>query len=360
MGSMGRPEQASTWFLKVLAAACRAHGVDPGPVFESAGVSPELLEARGGRVPLSQARAAWNEAARRSGDPHFGLHAAERLPPGSFDVLDYLGRSMPTLGQMVERICQLASIFTEDGALTLGQPAEQRAAPQRAGAGEPRLRADHRLGGAPGARAHQVWTGRRAPSASCTGPPPTRPSTSGIFRALVRFGQPADELYLAPALLLLPLKTYEPQLSSILDHYIRLVSGRAAAAPAMLTDVSDAISAALPKGEPLLEDVARSLKVTPRTLQRRLHDAGTSFQKLLDHLRHQLALQYREDKEPPHQQAGADAGLLGAQRVLPRLQALEARARRAPATPGPEAAAQARLSHLSRRSAGPTCPGSRR
>jgi AraC-like DNA-binding protein len=299
MGTMGRPEQASTWFLKVLAAACRAHGVDPGPVFESAGVSPELLEARGGRVPLSQARAAWNEAARRSGDPHFGLHAAERLPPGSFDVLDYLGRSMPTLGQMVERICQLASIFTEDGALTLS--ASPRSSVLRHSARAPVSHVSELIIASVVLRGRELtgvdWTPgavgfmHRAPADAS--------EHQRIFRAPVRFGQPADELYLAPALLLLPLKTYEPQLSSILDDYIRLVSGRAAAAPAMLTDVSDAISAALPKGEPLLEDIARSLKVTPRTLQRRLHDAGTSFQKLLDHLRHQLALQYREDRNLP-------------------------------------------------------------
>jgi AraC-like DNA-binding protein len=38
--------------------------------------------------------------------------------------------------------------------------------------------------------------------------------------------------------------------------------------------------------------IADDLKLTPRTLQRKLSDAGTSFQQVLDRARHALATDY--------------------------------------------------------------------
>ncbi|MBL8743046.1 MAG: AraC family transcriptional regulator ligand-binding domain-containing protein, partial [Myxococcales bacterium] len=52
----------------------------------------------------------------------------------------------------------------------------------------------------------------------------------------------------------------------------------------------DAIGAALGGGEPSLEEIARSLALSGRTLQRRLRGAGTTFQLLLDRTRQEMAL----------------------------------------------------------------------
>ena len=43
---------------------------------------------------------------------------------------------------------------------------------------------------------------------------------------------------------------------------------------------------------PTVEDIADMLHMSPRTLQRRLQDEGSSFQKVLDEARHRLARQY--------------------------------------------------------------------
>ena len=41
-----------------------------------------------------------------------------------------------------------------------------------------------------------------------------------------------------------------------------------------------------------MEDIARDLHTSPRTLQRRLQEAGSSFQRVLDEARHQMARYY--------------------------------------------------------------------
>jgi AraC-like DNA-binding protein len=53
-----------------------------------------------------------------------------------------------------------------------------------------------------------------------------------------------------------------------------------------------AIQQRLTGHRPNVEDIARDLHMSPRTLQRRLQEAGSSFQRVLDEARHQMARYY--------------------------------------------------------------------
>jgi AraC-like DNA-binding protein len=57
------------------------------------------------------------------------------------------------------------------------------------------------------------------------------------------------------------------------------------------------IAERLTSGEPLAGEVARELAASPRTLQRRLNERGTSFAKLLDQTRRELAVEYLRNPE---------------------------------------------------------------
>lgn len=56
--------------------------------------------------------------------------------------------------------------------------------------------------------------------------------------------------------------------------------------------VRGAIQEKLTGHRPAIEDVARTLHMSPRTLQRKLQEAGSSYQRVLDQARHQLACYY--------------------------------------------------------------------
>ena len=56
--------------------------------------------------------------------------------------------------------------------------------------------------------------------------------------------------------------------------------------------VRGAIQESLTGHRPSIEEVARRLHISSRTLQRRLQDAGSSFQRVLDDARHQMARHY--------------------------------------------------------------------
>jgi AraC-like DNA-binding protein len=56
--------------------------------------------------------------------------------------------------------------------------------------------------------------------------------------------------------------------------------------------VRGAIQQRLTGHRPTTEDVARELHMSSRTLQRRLQESGSSFQRVLDEARHQMARYY--------------------------------------------------------------------
>lgn len=56
--------------------------------------------------------------------------------------------------------------------------------------------------------------------------------------------------------------------------------------------VRGAIQQRLTGSRPTIEDIARDLHMSPRSLQRRLQEAGSSYQRMLDDARHQMARYY--------------------------------------------------------------------
>jgi AraC-like DNA-binding protein len=56
--------------------------------------------------------------------------------------------------------------------------------------------------------------------------------------------------------------------------------------------VRGAIQRKLTGRRPTIDDIAEALHLSSRTLQRRLQDAGSSFQRVLEEARHQLARRY--------------------------------------------------------------------
>jgi AraC-like DNA-binding protein len=63
------------------------------------------------------------------------------------------------------------------------------------------------------------------------------------------------------------------------------------------TRVENAISSLLPHGRVLVEDVARSLGTSERTLARRLSDEGLNCTEILQKMRRDLAVRYLGDRK---------------------------------------------------------------
>ena len=68
------------------------------------------------------------------------------------------------------------------------------------------------------------------------------------------------------------------------------------------------ISALLPRGNPTLEEIARLLGISPRTLQRRLNGEGISYSDLIERCRCKAACEALEHTQRPIQDISATLG----------------------------------------------------
>jgi AraC-like DNA-binding protein len=113
----------------------------------------------------------------------------------------------------------------------------------------------------------------------------------------VEFGADTDEFALNADARGLPLIHADHYLNNLLLKYCEaaLADRRDGRSP-LRTRVENAISLVLPHGRVLVEDVARSLGMSKRTLARKLADEGLNFTEILQQLRRDLAVCYLHNR----------------------------------------------------------------
>ena len=114
----------------------------------------------------------------------------------------------------------------------------------------------------------------------------------------VEFGAHTDEFALNIDARELPLIHADPHLNDLLLKYCEAaLSGRKGDVSQLRTRVENTISSLLPHGGVLVEDVARSLGMSDRTLARKLSEEGLNFTEILQQLRRDLAVRYLDDRK---------------------------------------------------------------
>ena len=107
----------------------------------------------------------------------------------------------------------------------------------------------------------------------------------------VLFEQPQDSVQFNAALLDTELKLHNPLTSTMVHRLCERLLEKAASPSGTARRVYELL-AQQPGQFPGMDAVARSLHTTTRTLRRRLEDAGTSFQAVLNEVRANLAKEY--------------------------------------------------------------------
>jgi len=116
-----------------------------------------------------------------------------------------------------------------------------------------------------------------------------------FFGGLVRFDQPSTRVVLAQRDLALPLRGADAALLALLDAQAETLLQQVAAVSEPLGVWRHALVGLIRSGKTSLADLAHSLQMSPRSLQRRLAAHSQSFQSLLGQTRQQLAEAYLRD-----------------------------------------------------------------
>lgn len=111
------------------------------------------------------------------------------------------------------------------------------------------------------------------------------------FGCPVHFGSDRDALLVSTETLETPNRLGDETIATFFDRHLEAELAKLVDDAGLEQRVRIAVSQALSEGVPTLSDVASSLAMSARTLQRRLADKGYSFQDLVDLARRDLAEQ---------------------------------------------------------------------
>lgn len=266
--------------------------VSSAAVLAEAGLAPDLPDAA--RLPHDMVSAIWLAALRLTGDAQLGLHVGEQVRPGSFDALGQLLMTCATLGEAAEQADRFAALVggggrfaarKEDEGIRLLYLPFDPDWPCRRQRVEAVLAATltftRWLSGA-----EIVPRAVRFRHAA----PDRLTEHRRIFGRMPDFNAADDSLLLGPDTLGLPVRQANPGLKAVLSGYVQTELARLNDDDPLRGRLADSLRAALAAGDALgMETAAVALGLTPRTLQRRLAERGTSFQSEVNTLRCVLA-----------------------------------------------------------------------
>jgi AraC-like DNA-binding protein len=296
-----RRTNAAFW-VTGIAHALTAEQLDAAALFREAELDFAALQDPDARFESDRVSRLWELAVARSGNPAIGLAGASRAGPGHFGVVAYSMMSAPDLLGILHRIVRYVAIVSDAATVSVrphgeGQrlvldlyPGLRPVPPQRFAfdllmfLSFCRWVCGNQLTPV-GVELSHLGTGAGG-------------AFEAAFGCRPRFGAADNALVFSHADVTRKLPTANDRLSPVHD---RVVTEHLARNPGsrLTVRVGAEIARGLPDGPPTRRALALALAMSERTLHRRLTDEGTSFQRVVEATRRELAESYLARRDLP-------------------------------------------------------------
>ena len=295
---------ASVAALRQYVRYADAKGIAVDPLFEKAGLKPEILDSDEGRIDGEQLQAFIHLLAEHTGNPVLGLETGDYVQPGSYSVLGYITMSCATLGEAVTRIAPYEKLVGDMGTTRLKMKGDSATLiwtcnftdsvvwPQvvdnvfASWINYARWLADS-------TDATPLEVRLRRPS-----PGPEHEKAYALrWQCPVQFDAEEDAVTFAQSLLATRLRQPDPLLRKTLEAHALSQLALLDTDTDLTSKVKQSIQKQLAEGITRQDMVAEDLGMTSRTLQRKLSQEGVSYQKLLDEVRQQMAEDYLQNTD---------------------------------------------------------------
>jgi len=286
-------------YLQPLLETALERGVGAAELAAGAGLLSTRLDPLPETLPARHYIALLDAGARLANDPHFGLHVGEKVRPGTFSAYGMMLLACSNFGQALSQTRRYEQLAHDLG----------RTRVELNGADAVYAWDSHY----PQAGRHlveSVFAGIRVFGSWLAGRPltPSRiafahESTAGhgeyrrILGVVPEFGAPAHVAHFDAAILALPVPNADVSLYPLLRQHAERLLGERAQGGGVVEQVRAAVLRRLPNNGVRLAVVAEDLGMSARTLQRKLAEAGSSFQQVLDGARYALAQDYLRQRE---------------------------------------------------------------
>jgi AraC-like DNA-binding protein len=330
------PSTLASWVL-LIARALRERDIDADSLLQRAGMSPARLHDANARYPLESMQRLWRLSAEAARDPCFGLAVGSLWHPTTFHALGYAALASASLREALSYVARYCRIVSTGANLDLVDGAGEveltlSVVPEWSKGVQPAMRIPVQAG-----LAAVAILCRQARGGSVTLQRVTFADADcgclarlqRFFDCPVLFKSRNNALVFRAHELDAPLPTVNPELQRINQ---RLADGYLAEldSTTLAVRVRAQLARLLPAGQVSQAAVASALRVSLRTLQRKLKQEGVTFRRLLDQTRAELAGQYLEDGSVSRAEA---AYLLGFSEVSSLSRALRRWRRQRPTEP---------------------------
>ncbi len=284
----------SVLVVRALKVALEKEGARGAGLLAELGIARELLDQSDARLPAALVFSAIERAAELTGDPCFSLHAANAVPLGTIDVVDFAMRTSATMREALGRATRYYSLIDDVSELRL-----------EAEGGVARLVCHRHLDASPLCATELLFamlftrgrqlTGRPWPLREVCfrrGSAETSAEHEEFFGAKVRFARERNEIVFDESWLETPCIAHDPALGTFLDGQAERMLERLSGSSELLRQAKQAIAVSIRGSDPALAKTAKRLSLSARTLQRRLEAAGTSHSALVEEVRRELTMTF--------------------------------------------------------------------
>ena len=276
--------------LRAFVDAFERLGYDVGRLLSDADLPRTALDDPDALIPCAASGAFFDRALRERPLKNVGLKLAAQTPVGALGLLDYLVLTSDTVGNGLEQLATYLRALT--GApflLELHEDEDPIRVVYLVDAGVATFGIEYSL--CLTALHVREETDNRVglEYVSLTYQPDDVTEIEQVIGCPARTGMSWAGLALSRESWQTPLRRRDPLLQSLLERHASSIPSQPLAMDGLAVEVRRVLAARLANGDTEIENIARDLGMSTRTLQRRLSGAGWSYQGLLDDTRRDAA-----------------------------------------------------------------------
>ena len=292
------PSIIGTW-IPVILRTYESYGHDSGSLLKDAGINPVVIQNPESRIQIDDYEKLWQAAIAKTGDDCMGLRVVTFLKPMTFHALGIALMAGATIRESLDRLQRYYKVISDEVAIRIIADTETTALcftpfPNRP---LPVAASVDAFMAVSISYARLLDSDQLNPAkVEFMHPAPCRTKNfDDLFKAPVTFAAQDNRMYFYNADILRPLPAANDEIAIKNDEIAADYLARSEK-ERIEYRVRLWLIESLGAGEPSLEKIARSLGMSPRSLNRHLACRNTSYRRILTEVRKELARLYLRQK----------------------------------------------------------------
>lgn len=294
-------EKAQYWssmsFVRNLLMTVISEDAELDAICRELGLTREQLAQTDAKISLEKCVKAWNIALRQTNDPFLGLHMGNTTTPSLVGMVGYLAETSPDLLTAYQHVQQYNLAVTNATQFSVevhGDALHYYVEPIKAwymlSEEAARQIVEHSM--STSVHVAKLFTGKIIHPIKVMLRFP-RPKDTTTYQQVLKcepsFGQDCNCIVYRLRDMKLPVVGYNPVLNRMFKELLEKQLANIEQQESFASEVRRAILHNFDEALPQLADVVQYLHISPRTLQRRLQEEGTSFQQIFESVKLELA-----------------------------------------------------------------------